>query len=167
MPATTKVALGASTTNRKWYLDVDSSAPPHTVPTYVGVFGITEFQDALEPTLQDDSDFDADGYKSQTKSASSWSITLKVARKVTAASSTAYDAGQELLRLAAEENGVANSIPVRWYEMEENGPRVESYKGTAAVTWSPDGGGMDALSTVSLTLSGQGKRTAIAHPTLP
>jgi hypothetical protein len=34
----------------------------------------------------------------------------------------------------------------------------------ATVTWSPDGGGMDALSTVSVTLTGQGERKAITHP---
>lgn len=160
--ATTKVPLGASTTNRKWYLDVDSSTT--STPTWVGVFGITEFQDALEPTLQEDSDFDSDGYKSQTKTASAWSLTTKVARKVTTALATAYDPGQEILRLAANENGVANSVHIRWYEMEPGGPRVEAYQGKAAVSWSPDGGGMDALSTVSVTLTGQGKRNAITHP---
>ena len=160
--ATTKVPLGASTTNRKWYLDVDSSSTG--TPTWVGVFGITEFQDALEPTLQEDSDFDSEGYKSQTKTASAWSITLKVARKVTTADATAYDPGQEILRLAAEEQGVANSVDLRWYEMEEDGPRVEAYTGKAAVSWSPDGGGMDALSMVSVTLTGQGKRNSITHP---
>lgn len=167
MPATTKTPLGASTTNRKWYLDVDTSAAPHTVPAWVGVFGIIDFTPALDNTLQDDSDYDSEGYKSQSKTASQWSLTGAVRRAVTTADETEYDPGQEVLRLASDENGVANSVPVRWYEMEEDGPRVEAYTGKGAVSWSPNGGSMDALSTANFTIMGQGKRTAITHPDAP
>lgn len=162
MPAPARTPLGASTTNRKWYLDVNTGTT--ATPTWTGVHGITEFTPNLEPTLQDDSDFDSGGDKSSTVTARAWSLSLTVARKVTAASATAYDAGQEALRLASEEVGVANSVEVRFYEMEPDGPRVEAYSGNAAVSWTPGGGGMDALSTVSVTLTGQGARTAITHP---
>lgn len=165
MPATTKAPLGASTTNRKWYLDVNTGTV--AVPVWVGVFGITDFTPGLDNTLQDDSDYDSDGYKSSTKTASQWSLTGAVKRAVTAALATAYDPGQEVLRLAGDENGVANSVHVRWYEMEEDGPRVEAYDGHGAVSWSPNGGAMDALSTANFTITGQGKRTAIAHPDAP
>lgn len=163
MPATTKVPLGASTTVRKWYLDVNTNT--FASPTWVGVFGMMEFKPNLEPTLQDDSDFDGQGYKSQTKTAESWSCEFKVARKVTAASSTAYDPGQEFLRLKSIGTfGPANSVDVRYYEMEPGGPRIEAYRGNAAVTWSPDGGAMDDTDKVSVTLNGQGKLTPITHP---
>lgn len=165
MPATTKTPLGATTTQRKWYLDINTGTD--VAPVWTGVFGITEFTAPLENTLQDDSDYDSDGYKSQTKTASQWSVTGTVKRAVTAADPTAYDPGQEALRLAAEENGVANSVHVRWYEMEEDGPRVEAYEGHGAVSWAPNGGGMDALSTAGFTITGQGRRTAIAHPDTP
>jgi len=160
--ATTKVPLGASTTNRKWYLDIDTSEDG--TPTWIGVFGIQEFKDALEGSLQDDSDFDGEGWQSQTTTANAWSIETKVKRAVTAALATAYDPGQEVLRLAAAETGIANRVHVRWYEMEPGGPRVESYEGYATVSWSPDGGDMTALSTVTVTLTGQGKRIPVAHP---
>lgn len=162
--ATTKVPLGATTTNRKWYVDVDTGT---LSPEWTGIFGITEFKDALEASLQDDSDFDGEGWKSETNTANKWSLEFKVKRAVTAAAATAYDPGQEELRAAAEETGVANSVHVRWYEMEPGGPRVEAYEGYAAVTWSPDGGNMEALSTVSVKLAGQGKRTPITHPDTP
>lgn len=239
MPATTKTPLGASTTNRKWYLDVDTNydiadfsatvdatadtftktahgllanepvrftgtlpAPlaagttyyvrdvtantfkvsatvggaavditaAGTVmvvpqPNWVGVFGMTDLVPTLDNTLQEDSDYDSDGYKSQTKTASQWSLTATVKRAVTTASPTAYDPGQEAIRLAGDQNGVANSVYVRWYEMEPAGPRVEAYEGLGAVSWSPNGGPMDSLSTVSFTITGQGKRIAVAHPT--
>jgi hypothetical protein len=116
MPATTKVPLGASTTVRKWYLDVNTGTI--AAPVWVGVFGITEFKPGLEPQLQDDSDFDSEGFQSQTKTAEAWSCELKIARKVTVASPTAYDPGQEFLRSKAiGKMGPANSVNIRYYEM--------------------------------------------------
>lgn len=162
MTVPARTPLGASTNNRKWYLDINTGTV--AAPAWTGVHGMLEFQPNLEPTLQDDSDFDSGGDKSSTVTARAWSLSLKLARKVRASSATAYDPGQEALRLASEEIGAANSVNVRFYEMEPNGPRVEAYSGRAAVSWTPDGGGMDALSTVSVTLTGQGKRTAIVHP---
>lgn len=163
MPATTKVPLGASTTVRKWYLDVNTGTA--AAPVWTGVFGMQDFKPALDPTLQDDSDFDGGGYKSQTKTAEAWALELKVARKVTAASALAYDPGQEFLRLKSIGTfGPANSVGIRYYEMEPGGPRVEAYSGTAAVTWSPEGGSMDATDSVAIKLVGQGKLTPITHP---
>lgn len=165
MPATTKVPLGASTTTRKWFFDVNTGTV--AVPVWTGVFGVTEFKPALEPTLQDDSDYDSEGFKSQTKTAEEWSVEAKVARKVTVADATAYDPGQEFLRLkSVGKFGVANSVQIRYYEMEPGGPRIEAYKGSGAVTWSPEGGAMDELDMVSLTITGQGKLEAITHPTV-
>ena len=160
--ATAKAPLGASTTNRKWYLDVNTGTA--AAPLWKGVFGVTEFQAKVEGSLQDDSDFDGNGWKSSTNSANAWSIELKVKRAVTAALATAYDPGQEVLRIASDKTGVANSVPVRWYEMEAGGPKVEAYAGTAAVTYSEDGGNMEALSMASITLTGQGARAVIVHP---
>ena len=162
MAVTARTPLGASTVNRKWWLDLNTGTV--AAPVWVGLFGINEFQPNLEPTVQDDSDFDSGDDKSSTVTARAWSCAIKVARKVPAASATAYDPGQEVLRLASEEIGAANSVLVRFYEMTPDGPRVEAYSGRAAVSWTPDGGGMDALSTVAVTLTGQGRRTAITHP---
>jgi hypothetical protein len=164
MPVPARTALGAATTVRKFWLDVDTSAVPHTTPTWVPIMGVTDFKPSLSPKWQDDSDFDGGGDKSSTATAREWGVELKVVRKVTAASATAYDPGQEVLRLRAEELGVGNSIPVRFYEMEEDGPRVEAYSGNVGVEWSPDGGNMEGLDTVSVKLVGQGKRSAITHP---
>lgn len=162
MPAATRNPLGGSTLNRKWYLEVDTGTPG--VPVWAAVMGVMEFKPTQDSTLQDDSDFDGGGYKSSTKTAEAWSLEFKVARKVTTASATAYDPGQEKLRTLSAQMGPSNSAHVRWFEMTPSGPRVEAYEGNAAVSWSPDGGGMDALDVVSVTLTGQGQRTAITHP---
>lgn len=154
--------LGGVTVNRKWKLDVNTGT--EALPVWARVKGIAEFQPNFEPTLQDDSDFDSEGYKSSAVTGGAWSIAMKVVRKVTAAAATAYDPGQEALRLAGDEIGLANLVHIRFYEMEPDGPRVEAYSGSAVVSWTPDGGAMDANSTVSVTLTGRGKRTAITHP---
>lgn len=162
MTVPARVPLGASTLVRKWYLDVNTGTD--TSPVWTGVFGMTNFQPTFTPTLQDDSDFDSGGYKSSTVTALEWGATATVSRKVQAASPTAYDPGQEKLRAVSETQGTSNRVQVRFYEMAPGGPRVEAYSGYCAVTWSPQGGAMDALDTVQITLTGQGQRADITHP---
>jgi hypothetical protein len=163
MPATTKVPLGASTLNRKWYVDVNTGTAE--APVWTGVFGISECQDSITQTTQDDGDFDSGGYGSSTVTEIAWSLVLKLNRKATAAAPDEYDPGQEHLRLAASEIGPDNRIHCRWYEMNgDTGPKVEAYEGHASVSWSPDGGDKAALSKVTATLNGQGKRIEIDHP---
>lgn len=164
MPVTTRTALGASTTNRQWYLDVDTSGIVGS-PSWVPVMGLMEFQPSMDPNLEDDSDFDSGGYQSQTKTAEAWAIDGKLARKLTVADPTMYDPGQEFLRAKAiGQMGQANQAHIRYYEMTAGGPRAEAYEGYAAVTWSPDGGAMTALNTVSLKLTGQGRLLPVTHP---
>lgn len=154
-------ALGASTLNRKWFLDIDIT--PTTTATWVGVYGVTEFKPGVETTSQDTSDF-ASAWKGNQNTALSWKHEGKIKRAVTAASQIAYDPGQEAMRALATQVGVAGRGHFRWYEMEPSGPRVEAYEGYGTVTWTEDGGGMDALSTVSFVVNGDGARTAITHP---
>lgn len=157
-----RTALAASTVDRKWYLDVNTNT--HSSPTWTAVNGIMEFVGAKESSLQDDSDFDGGGWKSSTVTALGWSLEFKVKRAPTVASATTYDTGQEKLRTLSDLEGTANKAEVRFYEVTASGPAVEAYQGYAAVSWSPDGGSMDATDTVTVTLTGIGARTAITHP---
>lgn len=165
MTATTKTPLGAETTNRKWYLDVDTT-PTGGSSTWVPVLGITAFQpNADEANLVDDSDFDSGGFSSQAKTATAWSATSTVARKVQQANATQYDPGQEYLRTnSIGKVGLASVVHVRFYEMEPGGPRVEAYSGWATVSWAEQGGDMKALDTVQVTLTGRGQLATISHP---
>jgi len=162
MPAITRVPLGAATTVRKFYLDVNVGTT--AAPVWTGVFGISNFKPNLSPTWQDTSDFDSGGDESSTATSRKWGCDFKVERKTTASDPTAYDPGQEALRLRAENIGLLNSIEVRFYEMEPGGPRIEAYQGTAGVEWSPDGGAMADTDGVSVKLVGQGRRTIVTHP---
>jgi hypothetical protein len=164
MTAPARVPLGASTTNGKWWVDVDT-ADDGDAPTWTGVFGITDLTPGgVDVNLEDDTDFDSGGFGSQTKTGESWSLEMTVARKTVQGAGTTYDPGQEFLRLRSYNIGAANSVHVRWYEMSDGGPRVEAFDGYAAVSWAPEGGSVTDLSTVTVTLNGQGRRNAITHP---
>jgi len=143
-------------------LDVNTGT--YGIPTWTAVNGIMELKPGKETTLQDDSDFDGAGWKSQVATALAWSLELKLKRAPTVASATAYDAGQEALRTASDALGTANRKDVRWYEVTASGPVKEAYRGYCTVSWNPDGGGMDAADTVSVTLTGQGARSTDTHP---
>ena len=163
MPLPAVTPLGASTTNRKWRLRVNTGTTGS--PVWVTVRGMGEFQYNVEPTLQDDSDFDSGGFGSQTKTKEMWSVTCTLGRKTVVGAGTTYDPGQEFLRdKSFGTMGVANSVEIQFFEMEDSGPRVEAYQGQASVSWSPNGGGSDGLSTVGVTLAGQGKLNEITHP---
>lgn len=140
-------------------------------PVWTVVRGRTDFKPGLDSTLQDDSDMDSQGWKSQTRTAAQWMMEFKVVRKaitldLVGGATSSYDPGQEALRVAADQIGPYNSVSVRWYKL--GAVRTEAYSGYAAVAWAPDGGGMDGLDTATVTLTGQGQRSAISHPyTLP
>lgn len=162
MPLPTRTQLGASTTNRKWGLDVQDPAAPGV---WVPVMGLQESKPRPgEATTQDDSDMDGGGFKSQTVTALTWGYDGKVVRKSLVASATAYDPGQEIIRKAALNLGSAAVIPFRYYEMEPGGPRVEAYEGVGVPTWTPDGGNMESLDTVAISITGRGQRLTITHP---
>ena len=157
-----RTPLGGGALARRWYLDVNSGT--YAAPTWVGVNGVTDFKAPLDPSVQEDSDYDSNGYKASTITALGWSIDLKLARKVTAADPLVYDPGHEILRAASILMGASNRVDLRWYEVTDGGPVTEAYRGYAAVSWSEDGGGMDALASVSVTLTGQGARATYTHP---
>lgn len=168
MPDTSvaRVELGAATLNRKWFIDVDTAVPPGAA-TWIGVFGVQEFKLTMSADSQDTSDMSS-GYKSDTITALSWGAEMKLIRKTQKTTATAYDPGQELLRLAAQGMGLANRVHVRFYEMNgATGPKVEAYDGYVSVTWEPDGGDMTAVDTVTVKLTGQGQRNTITHPATP
>lgn len=149
--------LGAGTLVRDWKIDVNTGTD--AVPTWVRVKGIGGFKSSRTNSMQDDTDFDSDGAKSATATAYEWTVEFTVMRKKTSAG-TAYDAGQEVLRLASLDLGVDNRVPVRFYKMGS----TEAYAGSVAVDWTDAGGNPEDDDTAEVKLMGQGARSTIAHP---
>lgn len=164
MALTPRTPLGPSVLNKRWYLDVDTSTSG-TDPDWTPVNGLTEFQYNVETESQDDSDFDSDGWGGETNTAAAWSISAKCRRAPQKGTPTAYDEGQEFLRLKNDILGPDAIARIRWYEVNgASGPQVEAYEGLVSVGWTLDGGDNKGLDRGSLTLKGQGKPSKIAHP---
>lgn len=157
--ATVSTPQLTSTTAGKWKLDVDSSVGKDG-SAYIPVRGMTNFQPTVNFTTQDDSDYDTEEWGSDAKTQMKWQNTCKVSRK--RAAGYVEDPGQKVLRLAHDQLGDAGSVRVRWYD--RNGGDAEAFEGFALVQWSDDGGATSDLSTVSVTLMGQGARTPIDNP---
>lgn len=161
----TRNALGGATLNRGYNIDVALVPAAAGTPTWLAFMGVNEFKPKFPMgATADTSDFDGGGYKDQDVVTLEWGGEGKLIRKVTGGSATAYDPGQELVRQAAQKLGAAAPILVRIYEYEPGGPRVEAMTGKAVVTAEWDGGGMDAVKSISFTIAGKGAPTSLAHP---
>ncbi|CAM3459944.1 phage tail tube protein [Stackebrandtia soli] len=143
---------------RDWALDVDSGTPE--TPTWLKVRGMGELKPTIESNMEDDSDYDSDGWASEVKTQLKWALETKLLRK-RGISSGANDPGQEVIRAASDQFGAPGTVHVRWYN-KLGGP--EAYTGFAAVSWEPEGGSTTDLESVTVNLSGNGRRTLIVNP---
>lgn len=147
-----------STLARKWRLDVDTSLT--ATPTWVQVRAMSSFSPSIDSNLEDDSDYDSDGWGSQAKTRMQWTLEATFIRKVGVTTGN-YDEGQERIRQAADEFGADSVVHVRWYD-REGGP--EAYEGYAIVSWEPEGGDTGSLDRATVNLTGQGARLTITNP---
>jgi len=153
------VQPGTPTTNKKWRIDVDTDAlatTPTGTPEWAQIRGLNNISPALSNTIQDATDYDDDLWGSDAVTGRKWQLQATAFRKTYG---NAYDPGQEALRTAADNLAL---VHVRWYERDV--PGGESYEGYGLVQWEPQGGDPTGLSQVSVTILGQGARTAIANP---
>jgi hypothetical protein len=159
-----RTPLGSTTSNRKTMVDVAPLPVGAAEPAWVGLFGITEFKPNYGTvSLTDTSDLEGEGFTQSEGFSAGWGGEGKCRRATQTTAPDEYDAGQELVRAAGQNLG-GNRILVRFYEMEEGGPRVEAITGPANVTWVDDGGAVTAGSMASFTLVGAGKPTSRVHP---
>jgi hypothetical protein len=147
-----------ATLARKFAVDVNTGSL--NSPIWTRVKGVSGLNPTVDSNLEDDSDYDSDGWGSSTKTGMTWSLEITAMRKV-GIESRAYDPAQEALRLAAERFGAAGSVQVRWYD-RDGGP--EAYRGVATVAYSTEGGAYTALASATITLTGQGARIPITNP---
>lgn len=149
-----------STLARKWKVDIDVSVAQDG-SNYIPVRALSSVVVKITPTTQDDTDYDSVGWGSDVKTLQKWGLDLTLIRKA-GITSNSYDPGQEALRTAGEAFNAANIVRVRWYDRDGHG--TEAYYGYASAQWTPVGGAATALDTVTVTLLGNGARTAITNP---
>jgi len=142
---------------RRWRVDVDTT-PSAGSPTWVQVRGIRSLSPTTPATLQDDSDYDNEGWGSQVKTMMNWSLELTVKVGTVAG---ARDPGQAVIEDASTEFDEDGVVHCRWYE-RDGGPRA--FEGFAQAAWDESGGGVDALAEATATLTGMGIRSKITNP---
>ncbi|MEU0671365.1 phage tail tube protein [Streptomyces sp. NPDC006172] len=144
---------------RRWALQLDMSAAQDG-SDWQSVIGVTEFNPAAEPNIEDSSDFDSGGWAGNTKTGQSWELGLTINRRINDQTKV-YHPTHEALRVASFASGSASRVHVRYYD--RNG-LPEAYEGTAIVTWAPSGGEYTALDQVEVTLTGDGPLLLITNP---
>src|SRR5690625_3541094 len=90
----------ASLLARRWALEVRPISEDDT-GEWTRVRGINSFQPTLEPSFEDSTDFDNDGWSTQEKTLQGWSLAIGFIEKVGAAD-RAQDPGQVLLERSEE-----------------------------------------------------------------
>ncbi|MCM2420306.1 phage tail tube protein [Streptomyces sp. RKAG293] len=144
---------------RRYRLELDTGTTPGT-PAWSLVPGVTEFTPKTDPTQQDVTTYDAEGWSESAVTMLAWSIETTLAHRAHPTTG-AFNAAQEKLRKAARSFGAASFVHVRYYD--RNGA-ADAYEGNALVTWEPDGGGPDAVDTIKVTLTGSGPLLEITNP---
>ena len=148
----------ASKLARRWALDIRKLGGTEDDP-FTRVRGINSFQPGLDPNMEDTTDFDNDGWTSQEKTMQGWSLAIGFIEKV-GTEDRAQDPGQKILEEASDQFGPESMVEARWYERDGE----LAYGGIASVQFEPQGGSPTDLSTVNVTLQGNGARNRITHP---
>ncbi|MFI0739345.1 phage tail tube protein [Streptomyces sp. NPDC021100] len=155
-PAETVTALA-----RRYRLEIDTSATG--TPVWSLLPGVTEFAPKVEPTQQETTSYDAEGWVEQTVTMLAWSVEVTIAHRMHPTTGQ-FNPTQEHLRKASLSFGAASYVRLRYFD---RGGADEAYEGQALVTWEPDGGGPDEVDSVKITLTGSGPLKAIANPVAP
>ena len=144
---------------RRWALQLDMSAAKDG-SDWQTVIGVTEFNPAAEPNIEDSSDYDSGGWAGNTKTGQSWELGVTINRRINDQVKV-YHPTHEAFRAASYAFGSASEVHVRYYDRDG---LPEAYEGTALVTWAPSGGEYTALDQVEMTLTGTGPLLLITTP---
>lgn len=146
------ITANEASPNSTWRLEVEDTTPG----TFIPVAGLNSFARTQTTTTADNSDFNSGFYGSDVPTQAKIAVTATVLRRN---DGTAYDAGQEALRAAANN---ADLITVRYYDTAFDD--AEAYEADVYVQWAPQGGAGTALQAVNITLNVQGADIEVANP---
>jgi len=138
----------ATALQRKWVWQINMGTA--SVPVWTNMPGLQEFTPNVEPTDQEDNDYDSGGWGGNTRTMLTWGLEANISHRQDNATYV-ENAVQKKVRLAAMAIDTADGvIHQRWYD--RNGSD-EAYEGYGLITWAPDGGGVADLERVSITVS--------------
>lgn len=143
----------SSTLARDWAVQVNTGDTE--TPEWVFVRGLSQFAPTSTPTMQDDSDIDSEGYKSQIATAQEMTFAGEGKRKGQKAEGVfTQDPGQAFLRKAGRQMGLDNVIHARCWRTDGV---QEGYDSNFSVQWEDQAGGNEDLDSFTFTLMSRGK----------
>lgn len=146
-----------STLARDWALQVNTGT--QEVPNWIYVRGLSQFAPQSSPTMQDDSDIDSEGYKSQIATALEMTFKGEGKRKGQKTEGKfAQDPGQAALREKGRKMGLDNVIQARCWRTDGVQEGYDSY---FSVKWEDQAGGNEDLDSFSFEMMSRGKPVAI------
>jgi hypothetical protein len=143
---------------RRYRLELDMGTID--LPEWTLVPGITEFTPATEPTHQEVTTYDEEGWGEHAVTKLDWTVELTLAHRAHPETG-AFNAAQEALRKASRSFGAASYVHIRYFDRFG---ADDAYEGRALVTWEPDGGSPEDVDTISVTLTGSGMLAEIENP---
>lgn len=146
-----------STLARDWALQVNVGTQEE--PNWIYVRGLSQFSPQTSPTMQDDSDIDSEGYKSQIATAQEMIFKGEGKRKGKKTEGKfKQDPGQAALREKGRKMGLDNVIQARCWRTDGVEEGYDSY---FSVKWEDQAGGNEDLDSFSFELMSRGKPVAI------
>lgn len=131
-------------------------------PVWAFLRGLSKFEPQNDPTMQDDSDIDSDGYKSELVTAQKLNVNFEGLLKGEKPGSTVIpDPGMAFMRAKGKEKGYDNIVELRYWRTDDVD---EAFSHRFALKFTDVGGSNEDLQKVSGTLSGRGKPTPITKP---
>ena len=149
--------MGSTALARRYRMQVNTGTTAS--PVWTTITGLTDFKPGISPQMQDDSDYETDGWASSEKTAQGWKIEATILLKDDG--SGTFNAGVEKMRTAAIQFGDASRVEVRYFDKDG---KAEAYQGTALVEWERASTGNTDLDGAKVTLTGRGALTAITNP---
>lgn len=128
---------------------------------WIPLYGITSFQDPVNRTTQDASDYDSDGWGAFEVTTQTWTITATVNVQTT---SGALTASYLMLSAAKTQFGDAARVYVRYYDRTG---LAEAFQGRAIVSMVPKGNAVADINSQTVTLQGDGALAPITNPYTP
>lgn len=146
-----------------WAVQVDTT-PTGEEPTWEFWRGISKFDPSQDPTMQDDTDIDSGGFKSQQVTATSLDIAVeglfKGVRGVDGV--TPLNPGCAYVRSLRLKVGIENELHLRFWRTD--GLESSAWEHYFAVGWKDVGGSNEELQKFTADLKGRGKPKEIAKP---
>lgn len=148
----------------RWNVQVNTGT--YDVPVWVWWNGISKFEPSQDPTMQDDTDIFADGFKSQQVTATSEDVSVEgLIKGLRSVSGLPVDPGAAYVRAKRREVGEENEIQLRYWRSDDLD--ADAVIQNFAVGWKDVGGTNEDLQKFTADLKGRGKPTLVPKPTDP